>query len=289
MRPLVLALAMLAPLPAAAADEFVERAEALMDEAEYAKAQRVIAKGLAREVLTMDARRRLYMLEGTCWVSLGRSGQARSSFAKLLTVQPTFKLPAGQPPKVREQFDRVRQEMLASGDLQSDFQVQHTPLDNLAPGRDADVRLGFSNADRAGDIERVVLYVRRLGTSEFASVDGIRADDGATFVARVPTFLLPEEAETYAMEYYLDALGSDGERLAGAGKAELPLGFLVVSRAELQQEEDAVEEGLPIVPIGIGVGIAVGLVVAAGAAVGAFFLLSPKTGTATVVVTQESP
>lgn len=266
-------------------DPYVEKAESLMDEAEYGRAQQVIDRGLARRGLDEDTLRHLYFLEGTVWVSLGQRGRARSSYAKVLTIDPAFRLGPRVPRKVRESFEVTREEMLRSGDLASVYEVEHTPLGNLVPGQDAEVRLAFGNAERAADVERVVLHVRRLGTSDFAAIDASRAESAEkpTFVARVPPYLLSTEPEPYAMEYYLDAYpaGSD-TRVAGAGNPELPLTFLVVPETTLAGE-GLEEESFPLVPVAIG-GAVAGVAIAAVVVVGAVFLLAPKTGSATVVV-----
>lgn len=275
---------------AAEADAYVEKAESLMDEAEYSRAQKIIDRGLARGGLDEGVLRQLYFLEGTVWVSLGQRGRARSSYAKVLTIDPAFRLGPRVPRKVRDSFETTREEMLRSGDLESVYEVEHTPVSNLVPGQNAEARLAFGNEERAADVERVVLHVRRLGTSDFAAIDASR-DDAAerpTFVARVPSYLVSKEPEPYAMEYYLDAYGKGSEaRVAGAGNAELPLTFLVVPETTLSGE-DVEGQGFPLVPVAIGGAVAAGAVVAAGVVV-AVFLLAPRTGSATVVVAQEAP
>lgn len=283
-------LTLLASAPSLAADPFVQNAEDLMDDAEYARAQKVIDKGLARAELPMPVLRSLYVLEGTCWVSLGENGRARSSFAKLLTLDPGFDGEASLAPKIRTQLQTVRKELTASGDLENVYQVQHRPLGNVVPGGDATVELGFGNQARSGDVARVVVFVRRLGTVDFAALDANRQAGTTTWRARLPAFLLAEDAETYSMEYYVDALSAEDARIAGAGNRALPLSFLVVPLSVSQRELDAGEgDGFPVVPVAIGVGVGVAALIAVGAVVGGVFLLAPRTGSATVTITQASP
>lgn len=275
---------------AADRDAYIERAESLMDEAEYSRAQKVIDRGLARRDLDAGTLRKLYFLEGTVWVSLGQGTRARSSYAKVLTLDPGYRLGPRVPRKVRESFETTRDEMMKAGDLESVYGVVHTPVTNLAAGQNAEVRLGFANEDRAADIGRVVLHVRRLGTSDFAAIDATREEgaDKPTYVARLPPYLLSSEPEPYAMEYFLDAYGKGSEvRVAGAGNPELPLSFLVVPKDSLESE-GLDDEGFPFAAVAIGGGIAVAAV-AAVAVVGAVFVLAPRTGSATVVVVQEVP
>ncbi len=290
--PVLLALALALPgtARAAEADPYIERAESLMDEAEYTRAQKIIDRGLARRGLDDDVLRQLYFLEGTVWVSLGQRGRARSSYAKVLTIDPAFRLGTRVPRKVRDSFEVTREEMLRSGDLESIYDVHHTPLGNLAPGQDAEARLAFGNRERGAEVERVVLHVRRLGTSDYAAIDATRADGAGapTFIARVPPYLLSKEAEPYAVEYYLDAFGRGSDaRVAGAGNAELPLTFLVVPEST-SEGEGLEDEGFPFLPVAIGGAIAAAAV-ATVAVVAAVFLLRPSTGSATVVITQEAP
>lgn len=290
MRVALALLLLSAASPVLAADKYVETAEELMDEAEYARAQRVIDKGLARPGLSDEVLMKLYLAEGVCWVSLGNNARARSSFAKLLTLAPTFDPGTSLAPKIRKQLDKVREQLLASGDLQNLYDVRHRPLGNVSPEGDAVVEVAFGNEERAGDVQRVVVHVRRTGTSEFAALDATRQAGTQTWRARLPAFLLPAESETYAVEYYLEALADGEVRVAGAGSPDLPLSFRVVPKAVLLREE-AVDEGagFPIVPVAVGVGVGVGALVAVAAVIGGVVLLAPRTGSATVTVTQANP
>lgn len=283
---LLLAL-LFAPLlaHAAPADPYVEKATELMDVAEYAKAQKTINRGLARQGLPPETLLELYLLEGTCWVSLGQKARARSSYAKVLTIDPSYTLGPRVSPKVRQAFEETREAMLKAGDLESIYEPEHTPLGNLRGGQPAEVKLSFGNRERAKDITRVVLYVRRLGTSDFAAIDATAeaSDGGTVYVARIPPYLVKEERETYAIEYYLEAYGPKERRLAGVGSPVLPLSFLVVPEEELGSGLE--EKGaFPIVPVAVGVGV--GAVVLTGVVVGAALLFAPKTGRATVIVEQ---
>lgn len=268
-------------------DPFVREAQNWMDEAEYTKAQRSINQGLSRQQLPDTTRIQLYLLEGTCWVSLGQPGRARSSYAKVLTLSPGHSLSPRTSPKVREVFETTRKEMLDAGELDSMYEPLHTPVANLPSASDAEVKLSFANAERAASIQRVVLYLRRLGTSDYTAIDARRSAAGkADFIAHVPPFLLVDERDTYAMEYYLEAYATSGARLAKVAGPMLPLSFLVVPRAELTEGGSASADSGESLWLPVTLGIAGGAVVVAGLTVGLVFALTPKTGSAIVHVAQ---
>lgn len=262
-------------------DPFVADATTWMEEAEYSKAQKVINRGLSRENLGDDVLLSLYLLEGTCWVSLGQPERARSSYVKVLTLRPSYELDARTSPKVRAVFEATRGEMLRLGDLESVYEPAHTPVGNRVAGQGAPLRVRF-----AREVGRVVLHVRRLGTSDFTSMDAVRDDVAGqiAFVARVPPYFLTEEREAYSMEYFLEAFSASGRRVAGVGSAVLPLSFLVVPSAELDARGDGEETSPAIWPVAAGVGVVtVGI---AALSIGVALALTPKTGSALVTVRQ---
>jgi hypothetical protein len=148
------------------------------------------------------------------------------------------------------------------------------------------VRVSFNGSGSDDVVKKVVVHVRRLGTSEYTRLDASRDEQG--YLAEIPPLLVGEEPESYAMEYFLVAFGEDEKPVATVGTRGLPLTFLVATRAELAEELD--DDGIPLfIPIAIGAGVATAVVVAGVSAIVAFIVLQPKTGSATVTVRQETP
>jgi len=283
-RLLVILLVLFAAAPLLAAiddDPYLKRARSLMDDAEYESAQRTLRKGLAREEVYGSLLVEHYRLEAVCWVSLGEDREARSSFVKLLTVEPGFRPGSDISPKVRAVFDETYEEMKKSGALRSEYEISHTPIGTRIGGRRIDARLELKNETRAGDIDRVVLYLRRLGDPEFTAIDGV-VEDGA-YAIGIPAYLVPEERETYAVEYFIDVVDASGARVAGIGQRDLPLSFRLITQAEYDAPLEEPQQSL-LVPIIAGSAVGVGAVVIAGVIGTSLFLFLPRTGSADVVV-----
>jgi len=275
-----------------APDPYLVKARELMDEAEYTAAAKVIRQGLARDELTGDGLVEHYLLEATCYASLNKTGQARSSFVKLLTINPRYRMDNSVSPKVRQIFDDVREEIGAVSDPESTITAEHIPVGTRAPATAVPVKIALSGDGVDEKVARVVVHVRRLGTSDYSRLDATKADAdksagaGRTFNAEIPPLLVGEEPESYAMEYFVEVQDGEGKLVTGVGTRGLPLTFLVATRAELAEGID--DDGIPLfVPIAIGAGLATVVVVAGVSAVVAFVLLQPKTGSATVTVRQE--
>jgi hypothetical protein len=285
-----LACALSTATAARAADEpdpYLVKAKELMDEAEYKAAAKVIRQGLAREELSGDGLVEHYLLEATCYVSLNKSGQARSSFVKLLTINPRYRMDASVSPKVRQVFEDVFEEMgIAEKSSKTTIVAAHIPVGTRTPSMAVPVRVSFTGDDANDVVEKVVVHVRRLGTSEFTRLDATKDEQG--YLAEIPPLLVGEEAESYAMEYFMEALDADEKLVVTVGTRGLPLTFLVATRAELAEKIGG--DGIPLyVPIAIGAGVATAVVVAGVSAIVAFILLQPKTGSATVTVQQVAP
>lgn len=279
-------LVVLLAAPAMAADAYIQRAQALMNDTKYREAAKVLRLGLAREELGGEPMVQHFRLQAECFVSLGESGRARSAFAKILTIRPRYRLRKNVSPKVRSLFDEVHGSMEKAGLLRRDFNIEHSPVPTQMSGASPVAALSFEDA---ADITAVRIFVRRIGASDFVGLNA--AASGNTFSASIPKTLLPVERDEYGIQYYFTAFGYDGGALAQVGDAENPLSFLVIPKAEfVQGAELETEDSLLWIPIvaGIGVGIIAVALLAGGLGVGYFFL-RPVRGSADVIVTQEVP
>lgn len=283
---LLAAVALLGSAPLAHADEYVSKAQDLVDDAEYTEAAKVLRQALARGGLTKTELVELYRLQGTVNIALGRRERAEASFRNLITADPAFALPQGTSPKVREVFDAVHQEMLKAGGLDEVFKPAHTPVGTVAPSKDVTLHLDVGARERAGQIAKVQCFYRRLGTPHFSSVFANPAAGGG-YDAVIPGFVLDAEPDDYAIEYYIEATDAAENRLTGVGKPSFPLNFEV-----LGTRPDETGGGSTSQPVDntlwITLGVAAGatLVIGALVGVGAYFLLTQKgEGSATVTVT----
>lgn len=270
--------------PVASADAYIDKARELMDQAEYERASKVLRLGLAREEVGGDLMVDHFELQAVCFVSLGQKQQAKSAYAKILTIRPGFSLPANTSPKIREIYDATYQSMKKAGMLRSTFKPVHVPISTKTGGLGAQAALKFE--ENADEISKVQLSVRRLGTAAYTTINA--KPEGDSFVADIPAYLLPAEEEAYAMEYYFAALDSQGFPAAQVGNKDLPLSFLVVSKREIEVGEE-LSSGTTLLWIPVVVSVAVGAValIGAGTAAGVgYFVFRPRRGSATVTVRQ---
>jgi hypothetical protein len=274
--PLLLALTV-AAAPGVESDKYLSRARVLVNDAEYARAQRVIARGLARPGLSGGLLSELFALDGECALARGRTKSARAAFVKVLTIRPGFRFPSDRSPKLRGVLEEVRKVLIEAGEVARPYEPAHTPLGAVRSGEPGEARVVFRGP---GKIDRVVLYARALGASAYTAVDASFADGG--WNARVPAALLNPEVDDAAVEYWLAGF-DQGERVVVVGASDRPFRFLVLSDEALAAGEEDLADPFPVVPVAVGAAV-VGVVLV-GAAIGTAIALSPKTGRAVVGVT----
>jgi hypothetical protein len=255
-----------APLP--------DKVQQLLDDAEYQQARRQMDRLLRSGKISLDQRVGLYAAHAFCDVSLGDDTTAQQSFQKLLTLQPTYKAdPASTSPKVLEVFELVRSRMAEQGALESAFQPDFQPLPDAVMGESVPVKVAFKGPP-AGAVERVFVRYRRVGEASYESAElPKQAGTGAQFVGAIDAAVL-QGGDEQDVEYYLDALGSAGERLTGVGTGNLPLQFHVATaQAFAAQDAAPVKKASGVDTLRKVAAIVVPLVLG-GAAVGAVALLT---------------
>lgn len=272
---LVMLLATQAPAP----DPYLSRAQNLVDDAEYRRAQRVISRGLLRPGLSGALLAAFFSLDGECNLARGRTRAARASFVKVLTVQPGFRFSADRSPKLRALLEEVRADLIARGEIARPYSPEHRPLGAVERGGRAVVEVAFTGP---APVDRVVLYSRSLGTSVFSAVDAapqVNEDGDAGWRAVVPAGLTVSSGP--GIEYWLAGFDR-GERVVVVGDEREPFRFLVLSEEELALGEEEIDAPFPVVPVAVGAAAAA-LVAAIVVGVSAI-ALQPNTARATVVV-----
>jgi tetratricopeptide (TPR) repeat protein len=244
-----------------------EAVQELLDDAEYAKARRSIDRALRAPSLPADQRVALYAAHALCDISLGDETAAAQAYQKLLTLRPDHRVdPARTSPKVLEVFQLVRARMAEEGALDSAYQPEFQPLPDVTAGEDLPVAVSFKGVP-AASIQRLFVRYRRVGDASFESAELPRGTGGGAFSGAIPRTFLREDEDDYAVDYYLDALDGQGERLTGVGTAALPLQFKVtrpetVDARGQQARADNMEQVKKV--LAIAVPIVVGVVAVAG-------------------------
>jgi hypothetical protein len=253
----IVSLVLACDLALAEQDPIVTRAKELMDEAEYAEAQRVLSRGLARGKLSPPTKMQLYWMQGICLVSLENQTSARTSFLKLLALDPFFEPDALTAPKISSAFNEAKAVFAKAGGLDGVYKPRLVPIDDQTSAQNVPVYFSIGNLSRLGDVGSVVMYLRQLGTSNYTSIDLVKdAEVRGRFVGTIPANLVVPREDTYALEYYVEALSSSQARLSGVGTHKLPLSFLVGSHEKAQGKDSIAEKSThsTIWPYLVGIG-----------------------------------
>lgn len=252
----------------------------LMADAEYKKAQQRISQGLLLSKIDHRTLKELFWLEATCFISLGEDRSARSAFLKLLAIQPSFEPDPLTSPKVVKVFEFTKSQFVAAGGFDTIYQPQMRPLGTQKAGRLVHIDFSVGNRERAKDIQKVTLHLRKLGTSDFAAMNFVKMKN-RHHIATIPSALLPTASDPYAMEYFVEAKSDQGTRLTGVGSSSMPLSFVVISdfspHGESKISPVSKHSSWPYW-VGVGAGVVGGIVVSAIA------LSGPKVGSLRVTI-----
>lgn len=218
-------LAQLGPI-----SEEAERAEALMAEGEFEQAVKVLQEGLAEPTQSDDVLVELYRLMGLAQLYLGNEAKARDAYEKLLQARPDYEIPKSAPPKIRELYARIKEDIkkrrVRPVTLNAELIEEHPggePL--IVQARVEDLALGA----------RPKLYYRRAGAQSYSSVDFTRQRGSREeFTATIPAYELPAESRPYDIEYYFEVADAAQRRLAGKGDPFNPHRFTVLPADEAQ-------------------------------------------------------
>jgi tetratricopeptide (TPR) repeat protein len=202
----------LCELAVGAPDTTLAQAEALMYEAEYLEAERILARGLSSSRLSHAVKTKGYWLLGVCYVSLGRLSSAKTAFQQLLALSPSFEPESTTSPKILAAFYDAKEPFR--------FQPKVHVANEIAPSMGLPVEFSIAANDHASEIKRVILHVRRVGSSNFTTVD-LLADltKPNAFVGQIPS----QKNDTSAIEYYVEALSASQGKLCGVGTRDQPL------------------------------------------------------------------
>jgi hypothetical protein len=92
-----------------------QKAEQAYQDMEYTLANTILLGIIATPTATPEERVKTHLLNGTILRIMGNDVEARLSFVYILRKNPEAQLPAETAPKVRNFFELVRQEILATG------------------------------------------------------------------------------------------------------------------------------------------------------------------------------
>ncbi len=203
----------------------------------------------------------------------GEENRAYGALARLLNIDPEYRLPAHAAQKLVELFDRVK-DAYAKG-LLKPVRVAHE-----APGQvpsDAPVTLS-ATVGNMQDGFSVALHLRRAGQARFR-VEPMAERPGNRYVAVVQPVHLEAGAKPVVLQYYLEVTDSEGRRVQGVGNALAPLTLTVEPPSPpVAAAKPPAWYTSPWIWVGLGV------VVAGGATAAVIATQGPSTGSLPVTV-----
>ena len=211
-------------------DPVIVEAKRLMDDAEYTQAQSIISRGLSRSSLNAKNKIDLYWLQSICFISSDLIDLAKSSFLKLLALEPMFEPDTDISPKIMKAFLNAKNQFSKTGGSDHIYQPKLTPIEDHQRGQNKVVRFTLGNLERLSDIARVVLYMRRQGNSAYTSLDlSPDVETKGLYLGSFSPDLLSSSLDSYAIEYYIEAVSIESSRLTGIGSHQLPLSFVMIA------------------------------------------------------------
>ncbi len=211
-------------------DPVIVEAKRLMDDAEYTQAQSIISRGLSRSSLNAKNKIDLYWLQGICFISSDLIDLAKSSFLKLLALEPMFEPDTDISPKIMKAFLNAKNQFSKTGGSDHIYQPKLTPIEDHQRGQNKVVHFTLGNLERLSDIARVVLYMRRQGNSAYTSLDlSPDIETKGLYLGSFSPDLLSSSLDSYAIEYYIEAVSIESSRLTGIGNHQLPLSFVMMA------------------------------------------------------------
>jgi tetratricopeptide (TPR) repeat protein len=236
--PPILVACLVSALPAAAhasgdLEAGLERFEAL----EYEDAIPLLERALASEALEEEKRAQAALHLGIIHLAYGDTEQARARFGDALGLDPEIALPETASPHIRELFDEARaarQVAAASARAEARPLIAH---EEPEPGRGTTRITMDLDPARTVRIERMVIRHRNQGESFWFEVQATPEGTNA-FEAQLPGASL----DVAAVEYYIEAFGPGGDRVAQVGSAATPLLY----RAPAQAPPPVAEAPRPI-------------------------------------------
>ncbi len=201
----------------------VRRGQAQLEAGEFEDAIRTIEIGLSDPDLSEDTQVELYRLLGLAYLYLGDEENARGAYEKLLQARPDYELPRSAPPKIRDLYARIKEDVKKRRVRPVTLQVAN--IAEAPPERPLTVTARIDNLALGA---RAKLYFRRAGRQAYSSVDfGRDRKDAGLFRAQIPAYEFTSEGLPYEVEYYVEVADAAQRRLAGRGDPLSPLSFRV--------------------------------------------------------------
>ena len=221
---LAFVLALVAPARADApkVEKLLAVAEDLFENQDYAKTIKTLRPVLSDTAATRAQRLRALELTALSQLILGDEAAARTTFERLLDIDPAYQLTdQSGSPRIARFFDEVKADVVPGFEPGMVAILDHAAPPEATAGRrlELDVR-ATSGAD---NVKEVVFLWRRRGDQDYTELAAAFRGD-----ARWRVRLTPDASpDPYAIEYYLEGRGLTGQPVARVGSPAAPLTIVI--------------------------------------------------------------
>lgn len=223
-----------APAPAFAqkkqsAKALIKKGQEQFDEQLYEESIQTLSAALMRPGTAKKEKIRVYQLLAYNYIVLQRDEEADGAVRGLLVLDPKYELPETESPRFRDFFEKTRETWNEEGrpgleEDGPDTTVKPVVIKHSAPAQVSSgltVSLDGKIDDPDAVVDRVILFYR-------AGTDGKFEQKRVSFAMRKFTVDIPGDAvEPPLVEYYIQAVDTDGLPVATRGDVENPLRIAV--------------------------------------------------------------
>jgi hypothetical protein len=203
-------------------EQALSAGETFFDEQEYAKVVKVLRVVLSDTDATRAQRLRALELTALSHLILGDEAEARTTFERLLDIDPGYQLTdQSGSPRIARFFDEVKKDVVPGFDADLVAVLDHAAPPEATAGRRLEIDLRATSG--ADNVKSVVLFWRRRGEQDYREVAAAFRGD-----ARWRVRLTPEASrEAYAIEYYVEGRGLTDQTVARVASPEAPLAIAI--------------------------------------------------------------
>ncbi len=192
--------------------QVLAHAQRQIDQGDFENALITLQDGLSSPDNSNEELVELYWRIGEVYVYLGRDDDARDTFTRLLYVNPDFAPPRLTSPRVKTEFEQVRQVFLTHGQVLAIHLLPPRITGANQPIEIPALLLGM----RPGFRGRIYFRPALSDAWQWAPLS-LSPPPTGRFIAVVPGF--PAGA---TLEYYAEVQSSDGQRMQGDGSSLSP-------------------------------------------------------------------
>jgi hypothetical protein len=222
------------PRPSGAAKQatdLIARGQSLFEDQQYEESIQTLSGALVRPNNTHQEKLDIYRLLALNYITLTRKEEAEGAVRGLLSLEPSYELPARESPRFRDFFAAVKKKWEAEGrpGLVKEAQpLAPVILRHASPAEataEAQIDLTATIEDPQSRVVKVMLHYRsgsKTGSdAKFEQVTATFAGGHAS--ASIP----PEAVKPPIVEYYLEGLDKGGLPIVSRGDAAAPLRIAV--------------------------------------------------------------